>query len=87
MAGLFRVAWKCVVTSVMGHGEYVDYASAKEWADHGNQKWGSDPWARRSAWRLELNAEDDGSVILHWVEGVAQASGLISTISAVTGST
>jgi hypothetical protein len=68
MSGRYRVAWKCLVTNLIGHGSYTDYASAKEWADYGNRKWGSDPWARRQEWRQVLGEEDDGLIIQHWVE-------------------
>jgi len=70
MTGLVRVAWKCVETGLTGHGEYTDYAEAKEWADYGNQKWGTDPWARYQAWRLELDSVDDGLIIEHWLEHI-----------------
>ena len=68
MSGCYRVAWKCLATSISGYGSYTDYASAKEWANYGNQKWGTDPWARRQAWRLELDGVDDGLIIEHWLE-------------------
>ena len=68
MSGLYRVAWRCVETGMEGHGEYVSYGEAKEWADYGNQKWGTDLWLRHQAWRLELDAEDDGLIIEHWLE-------------------
>ena len=68
MSGCYRVAWKCLATNLVGRGSYTDYASAKEWADYGNQKWGTNWWARRQAWRLELDSEDDGLIIEHWLE-------------------
>lgn len=68
MSDLYRVAWRCVETGIVGHGDYTTYAEAKEWVDHGNRKWGTDPWLRREAWRLELDAEDDGLIISHWLE-------------------
>ena len=68
MSELYRVAWKCVSTGMEGHGEYTTYEEAKEWADHGNRKWGTDQWVRREAWRLELDGEDDGLIIEHWLE-------------------
>jgi hypothetical protein len=68
MSGCYRVAWKCLATNLVGRGTYTDYASAKEWADYGNRKWGTDWWARRQAWRLELDTEDDGCIIEHWLE-------------------
>ena len=68
MSGLYRVAWKCVETGMEGHGDYTTYEEAKEWADYGNRKWGTDLWARHQAWRLELDAEDDGCIIEHWLE-------------------
>ena len=68
MSGLYRVAWRCVETGMEGHGDYTTYEEAKEWADHGNRKWGTDVWLRHQAWRLELDAEDDGLIIEHWLE-------------------
>ena len=68
MSELYRVVWRCVSTGMKGHGDYTTYAEAKEWADHGNRKWGTDPWLRREAWRLELDGNDDGLIISHWLE-------------------
>ena len=68
MSGLYRVAWKCVETGMEGHGEYVSYEEAKEWADHGNLKWGTNLWLRRQIWERELDGEDDGCIIEHWLE-------------------
>jgi len=68
MSGRYRVAWKCLASSMTGYGSYTDYATAKETVDYGNQKWGTDWWARRQAWRLELDGKDDGLIIEHWLE-------------------
>ena len=68
MSGLYRVAWMCVATGIKGHGSYTTYEAAKTWLVYGNEKWGTDPWARRQAWRQVLNEEDDGMVIEHWLE-------------------
>jgi hypothetical protein len=68
MSTLYRVVWKCVETGIESHGDYVSMEAAKEWADYGNRKWGTDWWARRQEWRQVLNEEDDGLIIQHWVE-------------------
>jgi hypothetical protein len=68
MSSLYRVAWKCVATSIQSHGSWTSYEAAKDWMVYGNEKWGTNLWARRQAWRQVLDEEDDGMVIEHWLE-------------------